>query len=366
MTGNNRRPPAKIVTLIIPAFNVGTYLAKCCRSLMVEDPELLARIDAVVVNDGSTDGTLEIAEKFAAMRPDVFRTIDKANGHYGSCVNAALPTVLGEYVRLLDADDYVDTAQFERYLRVLAGECEKKPERRVDLLLSDLVKVDANGAVISAKHQPFKSGANLEFAEFLRAYESGYYPEMAGITYRSTVFRNLGYRQTERQPYTDNEWITYPMMNVRTFRYEPLSVYRYLLGREGQSMSAEQLGINWICNRRMALNGVRWARGRLGAFDAPNRKYFTRWLETSLFDIYFKALVYDTATARASLDGFDAELAELDATLHAATNEFTYPGRPKIRFVRLYRSHNSAALRLLRLAHLFRGWLSRMRRRLAR
>ena len=73
----------KLLSIIVPSYNMGAYLPKCLGSLIIEDKELLQKLDIIVVNDGSKDRTSEIANEFEAKYPGVFRVIDKANGHYG-------------------------------------------------------------------------------------------------------------------------------------------------------------------------------------------------------------------------------------------------------------------------------------------
>ena len=84
----------KALTLIVPSYNMEKYLAKCCESVVVT-PELMERLEVIVVNDGSTDKTSEIAHSFERRYPGTFRVIDKENGHYGSCVNRGLAEAKG-------------------------------------------------------------------------------------------------------------------------------------------------------------------------------------------------------------------------------------------------------------------------------
>ena len=76
----------KILTVIVPSYNMEAYLPKCLGSLIIDDKELLRKLEVIVVNDGSKDRTSEIAHKFETKYPGVFRVIDKKNGHYGSCI----------------------------------------------------------------------------------------------------------------------------------------------------------------------------------------------------------------------------------------------------------------------------------------
>ena len=75
----------KLITVIIPSYNMEAYLERCVRSLLCPGYQ---RIEAIIVNDGSHDGTLKLARALEAERPDMVRVIDKSNGNYGSCINA--------------------------------------------------------------------------------------------------------------------------------------------------------------------------------------------------------------------------------------------------------------------------------------
>lgn len=68
----------KILSIIIPSYNMEAYLPKCLKSLIISDERLFDKIDVVVVNDGSTDHTSEIAHGFESEYPGVFRVIDKS------------------------------------------------------------------------------------------------------------------------------------------------------------------------------------------------------------------------------------------------------------------------------------------------
>ena len=82
----------KLLSIIVPAYNMEEYLAQCVESIL-RTPSLAA-VEVVVVNDGSKDKTLRIAQQYAERYADTVRVVDKANGNYGSTINAALPILL--------------------------------------------------------------------------------------------------------------------------------------------------------------------------------------------------------------------------------------------------------------------------------
>ena len=108
----------KILSIIIPTYNMEKYLRKCLDSLIVSN-ENMELLEVLVVNDGSKDTSLQIAQEYDIKYPQTFRVIDKENGNYGSCVNRGLKEAVGKYVKVLDADDYFDTFEFEKAIDFL-------------------------------------------------------------------------------------------------------------------------------------------------------------------------------------------------------------------------------------------------------
>lgn len=100
----------KLLTIVIPTYNMQDYLHRCLYSLVLEDEQLMSQLEVLVINDGSKDRSSEIGHEYEAKYPDVIRVIDKENGNYGSCVNRALAEATGKYFRMLDADDWCDTS----------------------------------------------------------------------------------------------------------------------------------------------------------------------------------------------------------------------------------------------------------------
>lgn len=209
------------------------YLSKCIESLVISNNELFTQLEVIIVNDGSKDNSIHIAKEYKKRFPDVIVIIDKKNGNYGSCVNAALQVATGTYIKILDADDYFDTKAFEHYLCILQ-------ELDVDLVLNRVNTVDLTGKVTAEWHYPIKENEIVNYWDYIENYG---WLNMHMVAYKTVKIREINYRQTEGISYTDQEWIHLPITTVETTFAIPVHLYQYLNGREGQTMNvmAEKL-----------------------------------------------------------------------------------------------------------------------------
>lgn len=220
-------PMLKLLTIIIPTYNMQNFLHRCLDSLIVP-LKLLEQVEVLVVNDGSKDNSSAIGHEYESRYPDTFRVIDKENGNYGSCVNRGLAEAHGKYIKVLDADDWFDTEAFVTYLGFLE-------DTDVDMVLTPYNIVDAKTGETSASYHP-----NLEEGKVYRFSDCSYDDVgvymMHAVTYRVAFLRSISYTQTEGISYTDTEWTYNPLYAVETMAFCNCNVYQYLVGREGQTM----------------------------------------------------------------------------------------------------------------------------------
>ena len=92
-----------MVSVIIPMYNVEKYLRECLDSVVSQN---YSDFEAILINDGSTDSTAEIAEEY--VKRDIrFSLINKSNGGASTARNAGLKNARGKYILFLDSDDYL-------------------------------------------------------------------------------------------------------------------------------------------------------------------------------------------------------------------------------------------------------------------
>ena len=97
------------VSIIIPTYNVEMYLEECLESVQ---RQTLKDIEIICINDGSKDRSLEIIKKYAADDPR-FIIVDKENGGYGIAMNIGLDKATGEYMGIVEPDDFVPLYMYE-------------------------------------------------------------------------------------------------------------------------------------------------------------------------------------------------------------------------------------------------------------
>lgn len=239
----------KLLTIVIPAYNMEKYLPKCIESVLVEDASLLALLDVIVVNDGSTDSTSAVGHRYAARFPDSVRVIDKKNGHHGSCVNCGLKAATGRFIRILDADDRFDTLAFARYLRKLIAICES--DRRIDAVITPSKRIRPDNSVICATKCDLPENEILNGGEISTLSQMAALPE---LTYSVEMLHGIGYHQTERIAYSDTEWFFSPFAAIKNCIYINEPVYHYLIGREGQSTSESEMARNFDSLKELLRN----------------------------------------------------------------------------------------------------------------
>lgn len=186
------------LSIIIPVYNVEQYLEKCLQSCLAQD---LPRneYEIIVVNDGSPDGSLAIAERIASTAINI-TVISQENGGLSAARNTGMSVARGEYIWFVDSDDWIETnclklltdTLFDEQLdalvingvRVINGVEKKNPSRAyTDKILSG--KEFLNGTVVNCaavitiykrellckNNLEFKKGIFHEDAEFTpRAY----------------------------------------------------------------------------------------------------------------------------------------------------------------------------------------------------
>jgi len=300
------------------------YLRRCLDSLMVSDANLQC-LEVLVVNDGSKDSSSQIGHEYESRYPQIFRIIDKENGNYGSCVNRGLKEAKGKYVKVLDADDYFDTSEFEKAIVFLK-------QNDYDLLLTDYNKVDEAGRVEKMFELPIPHNQPLEFHRLLGF--SARHMHMHRIFYKTDKLRAIGYHQTEGMSYTDQEWMCEPMTTVNRFYYMDIWLYQYLVGREGQTVDPT-VKLRSIKQYMHAVYVMTEFYEHYKG-DTDHKKYIWHRLEGQLWEVYRPMLCETKNLDLEALFEFDSRIRELSPDIYKLGDIYKIG---KVRIVTLWRKY---------------------------
>lgn len=216
----------KTLTVSIAAYNVEKYLEKTLMSI-VACGNNLKDIEILVIDDGATDKSLDIAMFFEKKHPGIVRAIHKDNGGYGSTINYGIEEAQGKYFKQLDGDDWYETDNLNMFVDYL-----KKSD--ADLVLSPYRKCYENydEVVDNFKELPASSVSisNLNGYSDIMMHE---------LTIKTELLKLNNIKITEKCFYTDTEYVMYPLMKALTVARFDKCIYCYRLGQEEQSVSTK-------------------------------------------------------------------------------------------------------------------------------
>lgn len=216
----------KILTIVVPAYNVEKYLYKTIRSFLSE--EILNDLEIIIVNDGSSDGTARIANEFEKEHRETIRVINKKNGGHGSTINTGIKFANGNYFKVVDGDDWVETVELVKLVK-------KLKEEQSDIVLTPFKKVFVNSdQEQSVEILRLKDGERRQLKEVICGLKDSY--QIHSITFKTDILRKIP-KITEDCFYVDQEYCLYPLLYAETISFYDYNVYRYRMGSTEQSMN---------------------------------------------------------------------------------------------------------------------------------
>lgn len=256
-----------ILSVAVPSYNVEKYLDKCLTSF--SDDRFRGKVDVMIINDGSTDGTAAIAKRYEERFPDVFRLINKKNGGHGSAVNCGIENAKGKYFRIVDGDDWVDTENLAKLI-------EKLEKTDADLVIDEKSEVDME----SGEEKFFPLPENVEFDREYRfedicdRNDICTYIMLHTLSVKTSLLRENSIKVLEKIFYVDVEFIIKATVEAKTALFADLNVYKYLVGNANQSVSCKNLVKNYSHHEKMVKEMVRFGLER-----NPENEHMKRYLD---------------------------------------------------------------------------------------
>ncbi len=222
----------KLLSITVPCYNSAAYMKRCVDSLLVggEDVEIL------IVNDGSSDETAQIADAYALRFPTIVRAIHKENGGHGSAVNAGIANATGLFFKVVDSDDWVNEKSYREILDVLHELVASG--QQVDMLLANYVyekQGEKHKKVVSFRRALPKN--EIFTWDEVKHFKKTEYILMHSIIYRTRLLHECKLQLPEHTFYVDNIFAFNPLPYVKKMYYIDTNFYRYFIGREDQSVN---------------------------------------------------------------------------------------------------------------------------------
>ena len=222
----------KLLTVAIPCYNSQDYMEHAVETALVGGED----VEIILVNDGSSDKTAEIADRLQKEHPTIVRAIHQENGGHGAAVNTGLANASGLYYKVLDSDDWFDRGAFLKILDVLRSFVEDGSG--VDMLLANYVYEKPS----IHKHKVIRyDGVFPENQVFtwndVKRFKISQNILMHSVIYRTKMLRDCQLELPRHTFYVDNIFVYNPLPFVKKMYYVNADLYRYFIGRDDQSVN---------------------------------------------------------------------------------------------------------------------------------
>ena len=294
---------SKVLTISVAAYNAEKWLAKCLDSFCIS--EIMENLDVIIVNDGSSDRTIEVAQKYVTSYPETFRLINKENGGHGSTINAAIPEAAGKYFKIVDADDWVERDG-------LIDLINKLKSMEIDAVYSPYYEVNADNF---NKTKVFGMKKNSKFSDQIvdiKQLDPDFDIQMHSLTFRTEMLQKNFTAIDEHCFYVDMEYNVFYFSQVNKIYISEVPVYDYLIGTSEQSVNMS----NMVKRRDQHLRVCK----RLFTYYNKGQEYIDRLIESCVINEYRILLeINEHEQSKKELFQFETLLKELNEILYKQT-----------------------------------------------
>lgn len=223
----------KLITFAVPSYNSQDYMSHCIDSLLVGGDD----VEIIIVNDGSTDRTGEIADEYASKYPNIVKVIHKENGGHGSGVNAGVHNATGLFYKVVDSDDWLEESALKKLIATIKEHLAQN--NLPDMYISNYVYFHSadNTTHVSTYAKKIKPGffnwkdvKNFYFAHVML---------MHSFVYNTAKLREHYVDLPEHTFYVDNIFAYAPLAYMLKPYYLDVDLYYYFIGRDGQSINIQ-------------------------------------------------------------------------------------------------------------------------------
>lgn len=256
----------KKLSIIVPVYNAEKWLRRCVDSLLNQD---LPREDyeIILVDDGSTDGSLKICDEYLAAHPGLVRVIHQPNSGVSMARNAALDAAVGDYVMFVDADDYVKENSFLEILN-------RCTNQHLDLCFYKMSVEDSFGNFRTEYHHNLNCHA-IYTGEgvIVEGYPVGSACEMF---VSSTLIKDNKLRFNKELSFSeDTDFVTHCLLYANRVGFMDVVPYIYAYNEASATNTPKKTAERILSCAEMASRLMQLANDE--QFSIKLRKYLRRW-----------------------------------------------------------------------------------------
>ncbi|GAB1577060.1 glycosyltransferase family 2 protein [Bordetella petrii] len=211
------------VSVVVPVYNLEFYVERCLASLARQTCQ---DIEVLVVNDGGTDDSQLIIDEYVAQYPAMFKSFIKPNGGHGAACNYGIDRATGEYIIIVDGDDFLDPDAIEFMY-------DKAQETGADLLIGNL-RYCFSDRTQPFKPVPFETERELSAEDRDLLYRNWATP--CGRIYHRSVFADPDVRLLPGIFFADANFAPKSYLVAKKIYYVDKELYNYDITRPTQSM----------------------------------------------------------------------------------------------------------------------------------
>lgn len=222
----------KDISFAVPCYNSQDYMCKCIESLLMGGD----RIEIIIVDDGSTDRTAEIADEYERKYPGIIKAIHQENRGHGGAINHAMEVAEGRFFKVVDSDDWVGQKAYAKVLSAIDtfNADEHYPDMMVVNYVYDKVGIKRKRRMRYNNCLPVEEFFGWERVRHTNMHQ---YLLMHAVIYRTDILRKSGVVLPEHMFYVDNVFVFMPLPYVKEMYYLDVDFYRYFIGRSDQSVN---------------------------------------------------------------------------------------------------------------------------------
>lgn len=220
----------KRLSIIVPVYNVEQWLHRCLKSLFVQDlPE--DEFEVIIVNDGSTDSSLHIANRFASEHLNI-KVVCRENGGLSAARNTGIEHAQGKFIWFVDSDDFIEPKSIKPLL-------EYAEANNLDVMCFNLQRYFEDGRIWKYENKEISDGEIMDGAEFVCRQHM---PPAAWVAlYRRDYLVANGLHFMEGILHEDMEFTPRAYFLAGRIAYRDTVVVNYFQ-REGSIMKSSQSG----------------------------------------------------------------------------------------------------------------------------